>query len=285
MYYINGDITIGDPSNASIARNYQIGGLDASGSPIIPAQWGTGATASTNPMFFYSGDPVSYSGWLDNDPRDKRFLINNGPFSLALGDTQDVVIAYVVGRGTDHLNSITKLRERASYLDDFFPFGRLLHVEANNTLISTDSTFAFEAKLLSLAFRDSIETASWTLTARPIGSTAQIIPGAGFTATLDPDLPGDYAVRLEATITGNVILRDSITVTAVDNHPPVAQLSITPAEMVFGQTATADASASFDPDSDPLSYEWTFSEWISRIPFFLKLCASHHFMPAAARQP
>ncbi|RMH77525.1 MAG: hypothetical protein D6681_20870, partial [Calditrichaeota bacterium] len=111
MFYINGDPVISDPSNAGIARFYQEGGLDRSGNPIDPTAWGIGGTPDTDPRFFYSGTPETGTGWLDNTPADKRFMVNTGPFQLASGDTQDVVVAYVVTQGpTDQLSSVAKLR-------------------------------------------------------------------------------------------------------------------------------------------------------------------------------
>ncbi|RMG40172.1 MAG: hypothetical protein D6732_03375, partial [Methanobacteriota archaeon] len=102
---------LNDPNNAGIARNYQVGGLDRNGDPIDPTAWGIGGTPDTDPRFFYSGDPVTGTGWLDNTPADKRFMVNTGPFQLAKGDTQDVVVAYIVTQGaSDQLSSVDRLR-------------------------------------------------------------------------------------------------------------------------------------------------------------------------------
>jgi len=114
MYYIQSNAIIGDPDNADIARYYQEGGRDQEGLPIDPTAWGTGGTASTDPRFVFSGDPTdgpNGSGWLDITPDDKRFMVNCGPFQLAAGDTQDIVVGYVVAQGTDALNSLDKLRK------------------------------------------------------------------------------------------------------------------------------------------------------------------------------
>jgi len=53
--------------------------------------------------FFYTGDPVTRTGWIDGtgnyNPRDVRLMLSSGPFTLAVDDTQEVVIAIVVGQG------------------------------------------------------------------------------------------------------------------------------------------------------------------------------------------
>lgn len=115
MYYVNGDPILNDPNNVTIARNYQLGGLDAQGAPIDPTQWGVinPGGPPPNPRFFYSGnpDPDSLRGWIDNVPGDKRFLINTGPFELAAGDTQNIVVAYVVSQADDAISSLNAMKQ------------------------------------------------------------------------------------------------------------------------------------------------------------------------------
>ncbi len=130
MYYIQSHPTIGDPNDASEARNYQVGGVDRTGARINPVTFGfgTGATADTDPRFLYSGDPVTGTGWLDDPPDDKRFMVNSGPFQLAANDTQDVVIAYIVAQGNNALNSVSLLKEedliaQTAYNANFFVAG------------------------------------------------------------------------------------------------------------------------------------------------------------------
>ncbi|MCA9732113.1 MAG: T9SS type A sorting domain-containing protein [Deferribacteres bacterium] len=75
--------------------------------------------AFTNPwtyeeVFFHNtGDPLTQSGWLDLYPGDRRIFPCTGPFSMALGDTQEVVLAIIVGQGENRLDSIKKLRQTA----------------------------------------------------------------------------------------------------------------------------------------------------------------------------
>lgn len=66
--------------------------------------------------FEYSGDPVAGTGFLDStdyNRGDRRIVISSGPFSMALGDTQEVVYAQVGGHGYDRLNSVTRMKEHA----------------------------------------------------------------------------------------------------------------------------------------------------------------------------
>lgn len=117
MYYINNDNIIGDPDLAVEARRYMEGGLEQDGDPIDPLTfpYGVGASATDNPKYIYSGDPVTGGGWLDAIPSDKRFLINCGEFELPVGSEQDVVIGMVVGQGTDALSSVTEMKK----IDEF----------------------------------------------------------------------------------------------------------------------------------------------------------------------
>ena len=66
---------------------------------------------NNNPTVFpYNGDPVAGTGHLDSSPADRRMLINSGPFTLAEGDTQDIVVAVVGGLGDNNLSSITAMK-------------------------------------------------------------------------------------------------------------------------------------------------------------------------------
>jgi FlgD Ig-like domain len=100
MRYINGT----DPSNPTQAYNY-MRGLQMDGLPLIDP------TTSEITTFYAPGDPVTGTGWLDQNPADRRFMITSGPFTMAPGDSQQVVYAFAIGQGTDRLNSITVLRD------------------------------------------------------------------------------------------------------------------------------------------------------------------------------
>ena len=61
-------------------------------------------------VFLLTGDPVTNTGKLDPWVTDKGIWVINGPFSLNLGDTAEVVTVLVVGQGEDNLSSVTNLK-------------------------------------------------------------------------------------------------------------------------------------------------------------------------------
>ncbi len=115
-------------NNVIIARRYQEGGVDGNGNPIDPTVFGVGGTPATPPQFFYSGNPNAGTGWRDITEADKRFMVNTGPFQLAAGDTQDIVVAYVVGQGSNAFESVDELKRidqiaQLAYDANFFVAG------------------------------------------------------------------------------------------------------------------------------------------------------------------
>ncbi len=71
----------------------------------------------TETKFPLNGDPVNGTGFIDGlgtvfslHSGDRRLVLNTGPFSLAPGDTQEVVMATIGGIGADRLSSISSLK-------------------------------------------------------------------------------------------------------------------------------------------------------------------------------
>ena len=44
--------------------------------------------------------------------------MGTGPFNIAMGDSQEIILAYVVAEGNDNFNSIRNLKEQIPYLQD-----------------------------------------------------------------------------------------------------------------------------------------------------------------------
>ena len=134
--YINGDPVYYDPNDAIEAYNYMSGILGV-GTPFVnsAAQWnnrgpdgeigtvddlisGDPGFMETVSKFVHACDPNNDTGvddcWVDSDDHasgDRRFLMNAGPFTLADGDSQEVVFGMIIARGSDALSSVTALKE------------------------------------------------------------------------------------------------------------------------------------------------------------------------------
>jgi hypothetical protein len=115
-FHIGGDPDLRDPSTVTEARNY-LQGKTRTGFypnpctfPYCEVRGGVNCS-EVNPVFWASGDPVTNIGWVFKYNFDMRNLISTGPFQLEKDKPQEIIIAYVIGRGTDPLNSITVARE------------------------------------------------------------------------------------------------------------------------------------------------------------------------------
>jgi type IX secretion system substrate protein len=114
VHFVKGTLTQGDPDDENQLRSYMLG-QNRSGELIDPCNWEFGEVfnedcSTINPRFIYAGDPVAQSGWVCRYPSDQRQLGSTGPFDLVKGEPIEIIIAYIVGRGTDALNSITEAR-------------------------------------------------------------------------------------------------------------------------------------------------------------------------------
>jgi hypothetical protein len=90
-----------------------------SSSPFPPSV----ADITPDGTFLLAGDPVAGTGKIDgtvDGPGDRRIMVTNGPITLSLGDTAEVVLALVYGLGANQLESISKLKQNAYIADTVF---------------------------------------------------------------------------------------------------------------------------------------------------------------------
>ncbi|MBN2416127.1 hypothetical protein JXO52_09805, partial [bacterium] len=118
FHFINGGPipAMRDPHTAQEQYNF-CRGLLSDGSPMIDPTTGRATT------FWLAGDPITGSGWIYTDlmsPMDVRFGNATGPFNLAPGDTQDIVLAIVCGMGSDHFTSIQVMRYNDQVAQDIY---------------------------------------------------------------------------------------------------------------------------------------------------------------------
>jgi hypothetical protein len=119
------------PQNRIQARYCLTGRYDYDGSLFNPCTFAYGNVlggtncADINPLFLFSGDPVTQNGWIDILSADQRSLLNTGPFRLEKNKPVDIIIAEIVGRGNGALNSISVAKNYASniikYCNSNFP--------------------------------------------------------------------------------------------------------------------------------------------------------------------
>ena len=104
------------PSTPEYVHHY-IFGLDGYGNALNPCDtlwgkvYGNVDCNTVNPITWFSGDPVERIGWLDNIHLDDRKFASTGPFTLEKFKPVEIILALVVGRGSDELNSITVAKE------------------------------------------------------------------------------------------------------------------------------------------------------------------------------
>ena len=115
----------GSPEYQRIAYDYLLGKAGTVGTYIQRPD------GTRYPTFWFSGDPVAGTGDLPSNfplgvfnPQDIRCMINTGPFTLAVGDTQEIVGCLLHAQGADRLSSVTLLKQvdriaQQAFDDDF----------------------------------------------------------------------------------------------------------------------------------------------------------------------
>ncbi len=149
FYFINQDPTLTDPTQGAIAGSSQFynffrGRIGLTGQLFQDPQG--------NPTTFtLTGDPQSGRGWLDGQQfpaGDRRMGLASGPFAMAPGDTQEIVVAEIAAGaipGVDRLSAVGLLKffDRAAQLayDNFFqlpsppPLPKVTVTELNNSIV------------------------------------------------------------------------------------------------------------------------------------------------------
>lgn len=99
-----GDPTLGNyNTGAKAVRNLMQGKIGSLGTPFIDPLTGKRS------MFCVPGDPVSGKGWVDGilfPKQDRRMGLVSGPFTLAAGDTQEVVVGQLAAGGVSPIDRL-----------------------------------------------------------------------------------------------------------------------------------------------------------------------------------
>ncbi len=98
-------------------------------------------TTNNPTKFVNSGDPLTNSGWIQEFNAYKRTFQGTGPATVNPGDTVSVLYAQLIARGSNNLNSITKLRETADYVQQIYDENFQSVVSVNNSSAEVPAEF------------------------------------------------------------------------------------------------------------------------------------------------
>ncbi|MBI4547074.1 MAG: hypothetical protein HY707_03780 [Ignavibacteriae bacterium] len=91
--------------------------------PVDPPECFIDITTDQCTKYALSGDPNTLRGWIDGrrDPAsDRRIVLASGPFNMALGDTQEVVVGLLGALGEDYVKGIEDLKQIDDVAQDAF---------------------------------------------------------------------------------------------------------------------------------------------------------------------
>jgi photosystem II stability/assembly factor-like uncharacterized protein len=97
--------------------------------PVSPLQCIRDLTNDQCTKFELWGDPETFRGWVDGRKDvagDRRIALISGPFSMALGDTQEVIISLMGGMGKDNRDAVGALKKVDGSAQDVFNFNFVL---------------------------------------------------------------------------------------------------------------------------------------------------------------
>ncbi len=141
--YADGDPGQGEPRNPVETRNYQKG-LKRNGAEVDPCTYPYGEVRggidchTINPYFWFSGDPVTDVGWINTSITENHSMFSLRPFELNANQYKEIIIAYLVGRGTDALNSVDIAKALSDEIQDFYEnnFGYPIVLNIDNDFVN-----------------------------------------------------------------------------------------------------------------------------------------------------
>ncbi len=149
-FYTGGLSGASDPSNY-IETYYNLQGIRSNGT-----YWTDPITTQYTVFPFY-GDPESGTGWIMPSGDDRRFMMCSGPVKINPNDTQIVVIAQIMTRGSSNKNSVTKLKSFGKYAKNFYDNN--FNITVSSPLPVTSSYAPGNGKIY-LSWNDSCERVS-----------------------------------------------------------------------------------------------------------------------------
>ena len=225
-FFINGDATYTDPIDETEAYNY-MQGLRKDGS-AYPTEI---AGDLYDQKFAFYGDPNDTAGHSSSNPidgnyaapADRRTLMNVGPFTMAPGDSQEIVFNVMMASGTESLNALSNLftandSTQVWYDSDFEILEETNEIKNIEVSATATEGFAPFTSTFSLNSTYQFLTYNWDFDNDGTVDSKSLNPTHTFTEA------GTYTVSAKAFYNfyenGTFFMKesaDSLTVTVLDN--------------------------------------------------------------------
>lgn len=152
-FFINSDAIYTDPTQGNYERgtlgfyNLFRGRVSTSGQPFVDPN------TNLPTQFTLAGDPITGTGWIDGQlhpPGDRRLGMVAGPFNMAYGDTQEVVVAEIAAgasAGIDRLLALDLLKDYSKAAQ--IAYDRLFDLPRPPALPKTTASAIDKAVILS----------------------------------------------------------------------------------------------------------------------------------------
>ncbi len=206
-YFANGDANVTDPKIGDKAGSTQFynffqGKVGLTGKLFVDPATGKSTT------YGLGGDPQKNTGWIDGmimAAGDRRIGLASGPFTMAAGDTQEVVVAEIAAgasTGIDRLSAIGLLK----YYDT-----EAQKAYDNSFIITADTSLAPPTPVVTPYALDKEIVLKWNLKAEEeVGTETFNENGFAFQGYNVYQLPSATSSLSEAKLLASFDLRDSI---------------------------------------------------------------------------
>jgi RHS repeat-associated protein len=217
-----------------------------------------------------SGELYCIQNITRNPDLAKEVVVSFGSFSPADFGSGDVLSLRILTRiGTDGAGAFCGGHSNAVGLRLYFdavsrPSGFDATLSQNSAPVANagQDQQVRVGDLVTLDGRNSYDpdgdliTYNWTITSAPSGSNAALDNPISVMPTFVPDKPGNYVVLLTVN-DGKVDSSpdDAIVIAAQPNVAPTA-IAGPDQSVATGSQVLLDGQGSFDPDGDPLTYQW-----------------------------
>jgi hypothetical protein len=212
--------------------------------------------------FPLGGDPVAAKGWIDGisyQAGDRRMGLTTGSFTMALGDTQEVVCALIgdisSSVSTAYIKNISGLKRKSRSIQNLIRNGVSLYVQGNS-LSLLNETVSLSMFYLEFDAAESVVSSSWTLTEKPATSGSILSQTSGSSTSFIPDISGLYRITAAINTAKGAVHSAEFIVEAIDNKAAIGHISLDTTIISWGDSVLADGSASYDLDGDDLDFKW-----------------------------